>query len=85
MTEQHSYKLIFDKYADGGPPHILWLLRGYNMTFLRDGEKIAWGTVVSSSDIDWTVDIQTYTDDQWTVHGPIVTISIDSFDTVVYH
>lgn len=79
------YRLVFDEGADGGPTHVLWLLRGYMVTLRKNDVVVASGTVVDSDENDWTVTVQTYTDVHRCENGPVVTVPVDSFDTVVYH
>jgi len=79
------YTLMFDKEADGGPAHILYLLREYNLSFYMNGQLIVSGIVVDADDNQYTVTVQTYTDELWSNKGEIVEVGIDSFDTVVYH
>lgn len=85
MVITKPYTLTFDKGADGGPAHILWLLKEYNLSFYMGGQLVLAGTVVDADDIEYTVTVQTYVDDAWVSKGDVKTIGIDAFDTVVYH
>lgn len=79
------YRLVFDERAYDGPTHVLWKLLGDSVTLRKNDVVVASGTVVDSDENDWTVTIQTYTDVYWCENGPMVTVPVDSFDTVVYH
>lgn len=85
MVITKPYTLTFDREADGGPAHILWLLKEYNLSFYMNGKLVLAGTVIDADDNDYTVTVQTYTDEAWTSEGDVKTIGIDAFDTVVYH
>jgi hypothetical protein len=45
----NPYVLTFDDDADGGPSHVLWLLRGLTVEFLAGGTVVVVGEISDTS------------------------------------
>lgn len=78
------YRLTFHRDADGGPQHLLWLLRGYNVILKKDGVAIAEGTISDSLDTDEAIEVHAYNEATGLNDGPITRIAWEDFDEVMY-
>lgn len=44
-----SYRITIHREADGGPEHLLWLLREYVVEFRKNGKTIATGMIMENN------------------------------------
>lgn len=79
-----SYRITFHREADGGPQHLLWLLRGYNVVLKKDGVAIAEGTISDNDDTDEFIELLAYNEATGLNDGPITRVFWDTFDEVMY-
>lgn len=76
-----SYRITFHRDADGGPQHLLYLLRGYGVVLKKDGVAVAEGTI---SDTDEAIQLHAYNEATGMNDGPITRVAWEDFDEVMY-
>lgn len=79
-----NFRLTFHRDADGGPQHLLWLLRGYNVILKKDGVAIAEGTISDNDYTDKYIELLAYNEATGLNDGPITRVLWDTFDEVMY-
>lgn len=77
--------ISFHRDADGGPLHVLHLLRGYGVTLMKNGEAVLSGHIVDTADYEF-VRIKKWCDECGDHCGATVDVNLfdGTFDEVVY-
>jgi hypothetical protein len=78
------YRITFHRDADGGPAHLLYLLRGYNVVLKKDGVALAEGMISDNDYTDEFVELVAYDEATGLNDGPITRVPWDTFDEVMY-
>ncbi len=53
----NPYVLTFDDGADGGPEHVLWVLKGFYCKFMKNGQLVFEGVINEVNDGEVLVEI----------------------------
>lgn len=79
------YKITFSPDADGGPLHVLYLLKGFGVELRKDGAVVHSGLIVSTGEYS-TVRIKRWCEQCDDYCGGTVDVDIfdGTFDEVVY-
>lgn len=81
----NPYVITFHDEADGGPSHLLYLLREYTVCFMRDGIPIVEGMIAETDDHEGTVTVHEYNPTSGLHDGPKHTLNIyKDFDEVMF-
>lgn len=81
----NPYVVTFHDDADGGPTHLLYLLREYSVCLLRGGERIVEGMIVDTDEYEGTVTVHEYNPISGMSDGPKHTLNVyQDFDEVMY-
>jgi hypothetical protein len=79
-----AYRITFHRDADGGPQHLLYLLRGYNVVLKKDGVALAEGMISDNDYTDEFVELHAYNEASGLNDGPVTRLAWDAFDEVMY-
>ena len=79
----NPYLITFHDDADGGPAHLLWMLKGFVCQFSKNGKEIVTGEIRDVS--DETVTIGTYNEDTG-LHdkSEVILNTFEDFTEVMY-
>lgn len=78
----NPYFITFHADADGGPEHLLWLLREYVVEFRKKGRPVGSGMITEVK--DGKVSILPWDNDGKYAEEPVTLDIFSDFDEVVY-